>query len=340
MAVIEYDADGKPHNESGKRIADTISVRQLFRMFPDEDVCHAWLEETRWRGTPVCPHCCGVENIRKLGPSQARSYWHKDCRRYFTVRTGTSMHATKRPLQDWIYTIYTVVTARKGVNAMQFPKELGVQYHTAWHLAHRVREACGRGDFALTNVVVVDETYIGGKEANKHESKKLKQGRGTVGKTAVVGVLERDPKVKAQPVERTNAVTLIPFVEANVEQGAAVYTDDAAAYGASPSVLNQFTHETVAHSKGESGRGAAHTNGIEAVWAVLKRSIHGTWHHFPPKHLARYVKEASFRLNEGNCEIDTLDRMRDFARGIHGKRLRYVDLIAPTGESATPVAVQ
>ena len=340
MAVIEYDANGKPRNATGKRIAKTISVTQLFRLFPDEDACYAWLEAARWHGTPVCPHCGSVENI--VDDPRPRHYRHKDknCRKRFTATTGTCMHATKRPLQDWIYAIYTVLTARKGVSAMQLSKELGVQYRTAWHMLHRIREACGRGDFTLADVVEVDETYIGGKESNKHASKKLNAGRGAVGKAPVAGVRERGGKVKAQPVERTNAATLIPFIEDNVEQGATVYTDDAAAYGALPTILNQYQHDVIRHGSGEYVRGDVHTNGIESVWAVLKRSIHGTWHHVSPKHLGRYVNEATFRLNEGNCEVDTIDRMRDFAAGVNGKRLRYKDLIAPTGESATPVAVR
>ena len=338
MAVIEYDAAGNGHNESGKRIAETISVVQLFRMFPDADSCYAWLESSRWNGKPVCPHCGGMDNI-KPRRSKPHYYNHKDCRKDFSVTTGTCMHATKRPLQDWIYAIYTVLTSRKGVSAMQLSKELGVQYRTAWHMLHRIREACGRGDFSLGDTVEVDETYIGGLEKNKHESKKLHAGRGAVGKTAVVGVRQRGGKTKAEPVGSTDAHTLRGFVEDAVEMGATVYTDDAAAYGALPSVINQYQHDTVAHSKGEYVRGDVHTNGIESVWAVLKRSIHGTWHHVSPKHLGRYVNEASFRLNEGNCEVDTIDRMRDFAAGIGGKRLSYADLIADNGESATPVAV-
>ena len=335
MAVMEFEQDGTVIRD-GKRIAETISVVQLFRMFPDEDACYAWLEDARWEGQPICPHCGGIENITKP-PSKPRHYWHKDCRKQFTVTTNTCMHATKRPLQDWIFAIHSVLTARKGVSALQLSKELGVQYRTAWHMLHRIREACGRGDFKLSNVVEADETHIGGKEGNKHEFKKLHAGRGTVGKSAVTGVRERGGKVKAEPVERTNAATLIGFVEDAVEPGATVHTDDAAAYAALPSVLNQFEHETASHGKGEYVRGEAHTNGMESVWAVLKRSINGTWHHVSPKHLERYVNEATFRLNEGNCQVDTIDRMTEFARGVGGKRLPYDNLIADNGLSAEVV---
>lgn len=336
MAVIEYDASGRGHNESGKRIAETLSVVELFRMFPDEDACYQWLEAARWNGKPVCPHCGGMDNI--VRDPRPRHYRHKDCRKRFTVTTGTCMHSTKRPLQDWLYAIYSVLTGRKGVSAMQLSKELGVQYRTAWHMLHRIREACSRGDFTLGNTVEVDETYIGGLEKNKHESKKLHAGRGVVGKEAVVGIRERGGKTKAAHVKRTDAATLVPMVEETVEAGATVYTDDAAAYGALPSIINQYQHDTVAHSKGEYVRGDVHTNGIESVWAVLKRSITGTWHHVSPKHLGRYVNEASFRLNEGNCEVDTIERMEALASGIGGKKLRYVDLVADNGESNKPVA--
>ena len=196
MAVIEYDETGNGHNESGKRVAETISVVELFRVFPNEDACYRRIEEARWGGNhgwdpadvrvhPVCPHCGGMDNIR-AEKNRAHYYWHKDCRKRFTVTTGTCMHATKRPLQDWIYAIYSVLTARKGVSAMQLSKELGVQYRTAWHMLHRIREACDRGDFTLREIVEADETYIGGKEGNKHESKKLHAGRGAVGSRQVV----------------------------------------------------------------------------------------------------------------------------------------------------------
>ncbi|MDE0004800.1 MAG: IS1595 family transposase [Rhodospirillaceae bacterium] len=334
MAVMEFQSDGTVVRER-KRIAETISVVELFQVFRDEEACYEWLEDSRWHGTPVCPHCGGIENISKP-PSKPHHYWHKDCRKQFTVTTKTCMHATKRPLRDWIYAIYTVLTGRKGISAMQLSKELGVQYRTAWHMLHRIREACGRGEFTLSNIVEVDETHVGGKRKNMSNAKRKElagTGRGPVGKTAVAGARQRSGKVVARPVEKTDAETLVGFVEETVEPGSQVYTDEARAYQGLP-----FPHDTVKHSASEYVRGEVHINSIESVWAVLKRSIHGTWHHVSPKHLRRYVNEATFRLNEGNCEIDTLDRMRLFAEGMHGKRLSYDKLIEPNGLSPVPVA--
>ena len=311
-----------------KRIRTTISVTELFRLFPTEDACYEWLEEVRWNGQPVCPHCGGLENITRP-PSKPHTYWHKDCRKHFTVTTKTCMHATKRPLRDWIYAIYSVMTARKGVSAMQLSKELGCQYRTAWYMLHRLREACGNTDFTLRNVVEADETFVGGKRKNMSNAKrKTLTGRGTAGKVVVAGVRQRGGKVKAQPVKGTDTATLIGFVEASVTPGSTVYTDEASAYGP---LKEHYHHDSVNHGRHEYVRGSVHTNSMESVWAVLKRAIHGTWHHVSPKHLARYVNEATFRLNEGNCKITTINRMESLVGQMGGRRLTYAELVAPNG---------
>ena len=135
-----------------------------------------------------------------------------------------------------------------------------------------------------------------------------------------------------KPTRRTSA--LVGNIESVVEPGATVYTDEAGAYAP---LERLYHHESVKHSIGEYVRGTVHVNGMESVWSVLKRSIHGTWHHVSPKHLGRYINEATFRLNDGNCEVDTLDRMRSFAEGIHDKRLSYDRLTADNGRSGKVV---
>lgn len=305
-----------------KGTAETISIVQLLRMFPTQERCIAWLEKVRWQGKPVCAHCGAMDKITPA-KSKPNAYWCGHCRKHFTVTTGTIMHATKTPLQNWIVAIYSVMTARKGISAMQLSKELGVQYRTAWYMLHRIREACASGEFRLDNVVEMDEAYIGGKEANKHASKKLRAGRGPVGKVAVMGARERGGATVAKPVTEADGATAKAFAQATVNDNATVHTDDSPIYNRLP-----HKRESVCHSAGEYVRGDVHTNGIESVWAVLKRSIHGTWHHVSPKHLHRYVDEAAMRLNTGDVKIDTVDRMDALVRASVGKRIRYRDLVA------------
>ena len=320
-----------------KRVAETFGVAQLFRMFPDEDACWKWLEKVRWRGEPVCPHCGAVEKIGSPPPSKPHHWWCKSCRKHFTATTGTVMHSRRRPLQDWVYVIYLVLTARKGVSALQLKHELGCHYRTSWHMLHRVREACAGGDFKLDGIVEIDEMYVGGKEANKHADKKLNAGRGTVGKVPVLGMRERGGKLIAKPIEGTDKGTIQGEVFRNVKTGSTIFTDEHGAYGGLGPLF--FDHQSVNHSLKQWVDGICHTNSIESVWAVLRRSIVGSWHHVSRKHLIRYVNEAAFRLNEGNCEIDTIDRMEALVRGMAGKRVRYVDLVAENGISSVVCAV-
>ena len=196
------------------------------------------------------------------------------------------------------------------------------------------------GDFKLTHVVEADETCIGGKHKNMPNAKRKAlaeagTGCGAVGKAAVTGVRERGGKIKAKPVKSTDAATLVGNIEAAVEPDATVYTDDASAY--SP-LKRRYHHESAKHSIGEYVRGTVHVNGMKSVWSVLKRSIHGTWHYVSPKHLGR-VDEATFRLDDGNCEIGTLDRMESLARQIGSKRLSCKKLIRDNELSSKVVSM-
>lgn len=301
----------------------TISTFQLFEMFPDQETARTYLEGLLWPEGPRCPVCGTGDRItaRKNG-----FYRCNQCQEDFTVRTGTVMERSHIPLNKWVYAMYLVVTARKGVSSMQLAKEIGVTQKSAWFMLARLREACGGSDFGkLRGIIEIDEAFIGGKEGNKHPHKRQHYGGGTAGKAAVLGMRERGGRTKAMPLASLDKRTLFTTIFANVEAGSVLHTDDAAIY---KGIELSYEHETVNHSMGEYARDDVTTNSIEAVWAVLKRGIYGTFHHVSDKHLGRYVNEFTFRLNEGNVERHTLARLESFVRGVAGKRLTYEGLIA------------
>jgi transposase-like protein len=303
----------------------TISTYQVFQMFPDAEVARLYLEDRLWPNGPICPECKSRARItvRKQG-----FYRCNACAFDFTIRTGTVFERSHIPLHKWVYAMYLLVTARKGISSMQLAKEIGVTQKSAWFMLHRLREACGSDDDLdkLRGVVEVDECFVGGKEANKHEWKKLHAGRGSVGKTAVLGLRERGGRTMAKVIENRTIQTIQGEIHKNVEVGSQVYSDDHIAYSDLDGLF--FRHDTVNHAAGEYARGPVSTNSIESVWAVLKRGLYGVYHHISKKHTGRYVDEFTFRLNAGNVTRHTLERLDSFVDAIKGKRLTYKELIA------------
>ena len=310
------------HKAPGKSHRKGLTLAELFRMFPDDPTAERWFAEQRWPEGLHCPYC-GSTNVQSGAKHKTMPYRcrEKECAKRFSVRTKTPMESSKLGFQVWAVALYQVTTNLKGVSSMKLHRDLGITQRSAWFLAHRLREAWKGHGAQFSGPVEVDETFIGGKEKNKHANKKLRAGRGGVGKAIVVGAKDRATNaVSAAVVGNTDAKTLQGFVGERAAEGATVYTDDHGGYQGMP-----FEHETVKHSISEYVNGMAHTNGIESFWALLKRGYHGTFHHFSVKHLDRYVTKFAGRHN--SRDADTIDMMGHMAKDMVGKRLRYRDLI-------------
>ena len=306
----------------GKAHREGISLIELADLFPDEPSAREWFEGQRWPDGAHCPHC-GSARVSAVASGKPMPWRCRDCRKHFSVRTGTVMAESKLPLRKWAFAVYLCATSLKGVSSMKLHRDLNITQRSAWFLAHRIREAFEAEGGLFAGPVEVDETYMGGKRKNMPKAKRARlNGRGAVGKVAVAGAKDRATKrVSAAVVPATDTPTLQGFVQARAEAGAKVYTDDARAYRGMPG----FDHEAVKHSVGEYVRGMAHTNGRESFWSMLKRGYHGTFHHFSAKHMQRYVNE--FAARQGLRERDTADMMGAVVARMIGRRLTYRRLI-------------
>lgn len=298
----------------------TISTFKLFEIFPDAESARKYLESRLWPNGVTCPQCKSKERItvRKDG-----FYRCNACKLDFTVRTNTIFERSHVPLHKWLYSIYLLVTARKGISSMQLAKEIGITQKSAWFVLQRLREACAEELPLLKGIIEVDEIYIGGKEENKHMSKRMYGDKGVPAKTAVIGMRERGGRARAIPTEFTGGHALENIVRENVEKGSTIHTDENRGYR---KLADSYTHQSVNHSLRKYVQRGVTTNSIESVFAVMRRGLHGVYHHASKKHIGRYVNEFTWRLNDGRVQRHTLQRLDSFIDAVVGRQITYKKL--------------
>jgi transposase-like protein len=299
------------------------TLQQAIKFFSDDLTCIKLIASRRWQdGKAICPKCESTNNTFM----ESRKVWqckNKECKKQFSVKVGTIFEDSPIGLDKWLTAVWLITSAKNGISSYEIHRAIGVTQKTAWFMMHRIRLAMQNDSFEkLSGNVEVDETFIGGlaKNMHKHKREEKIQGRGSVGKTAVFGALERKGRVLAKVIERTDRETLHAEVKNNVEKDSNLFTDEWLSYRGLDS---DYIHEVINHSI-EYVKDNVHTNGIENFWALLKRMLKGTYVSVEPFHLSRYLDEQVFRFNER--KLNDKERFIGVLKAVSGKRLTYDEL--------------
>lgn len=298
------------------------SLPALLKHFQDEKVCVEFLIQQRWNGKPTCPHCGSMKTPYNTNRGYKCS--EKECHKKFSVISGTIFENTKIPLSLWFAAIYLATAHKKGISSHQLGRDLGCTQKTAWHLLHRIREGMrDKNPQMLTGTIQADETFMGGKNKNRHADKKVKesQGRSVKDKTPVFGLMN-EGQVKNNVVSDTKATTLKPIIAEMVQKGAIIVTDE---WGAYNNLSKDYQHEVVKHNANEFvNEKGHHTNGLEGYWSLFKRGVYGIYHSVSAKHLNRYCDEFAYRFNTRN--VNDTERFSLSLTQMEG-RLTYNQLV-------------
>jgi len=315
-----------------------LSIPSIAAQIPTEADAYKLLEDWRWHGEPVCPHCGSINDHYFLTPKDptgpktnrgtptGRRLWKcKDCRQKFSVLTGTVMHGTHIPVRTWVFVIFELCASKNGIAAREIERRYNLTPKSAWFMLHRIREAMihGPGADLFSGVVVADEAWVGGEPKNRHANKRVGSKQGKTDKTPIVTLIHNETgEIRSKAVANVSGKTLRSVIAAQADMDeTTLHTDSAGAYGTFAHELAEHAH--VNHSAGEYVRDGVSTNRVENYFSQLKRSIDGTHHHVSREHLGRYLAEFDFRHStHGLTDTARVDRL--MARVV-GRRLMYSD---------------
>jgi len=329
--------------------ASIKTLQQAIQHFSDEQVCIDTVAEMRWPGgKPVCPAC---EHTEHYWLASQRRWKCKECWKQFTVKLGTIFEDSPLGLSKWLPALWMLVNCKNGISSYELARDLGISQKSSWFMLQRLRLALQTGFVGKIggpgSEVEADETFVGGKQANMHSSRRVRMQKarseirnedaaGHIGKTAVMGILDRETRqMRAKVVPNVRRETLQAEVLKHVEHGTSVYTDDAGAYRDLP--MDKFVHEVVDHAQ-TYVRGRVHTNGLENFWSLLKRGLRGTYVAVEPFHLFRYVDEQVFRYNNrkdaSGKKLSDAERFQLALSQVAGKRLTFAEVTGKVGETS------